>query len=72
VLGDSVLKIPSYAAPAPIEVIFSCDIDGILHIEVIDVTAGHSLGEFEIDRTSNLDRSEVDRMRDAMANMDVQ
>ena len=70
--GESLLKIPPHPAQSPIEVIFSCDIDGILHIEVVDLVDNKSLGEFEIDRPSNLDRSEVDRMRDALSNIDVQ
>ena len=71
-LGSSLLKIPPHPeAGSPVRVIFSCDIDGILHIEVVDLVDGSSLGEFEIDRAKNLDKSEIDRMRDALGNLEV-
>ena len=72
ILGSSLLTIPPYPKESPIKVVFSCDIDGILHIEVIDLVGNKSLGEFEIDRAQNLDRAEIDRMRDALSNLDVQ
>jgi molecular chaperone DnaK len=71
-LGSSLLRIPPYPAQAPVDVIFSCDVDGILHIEVVDVTAQRSLGEFEIERTANLERSEINQMRVAVAGLEVQ
>lgn len=72
ILGSSVLKIPPHPRESPVKVIFSCDIDGILHIEVIDLVDNRSLGEFEIDRAKNLDRAEIDRMRNALSNLVVQ
>ena len=71
-LGNSVLTIPPYPAEAPIRVVLSCDIDGILHIEVFDLTGGKSLGEFEIERDANLDQDDVEKMRDALARLVVQ
>lgn len=71
-LGSALLKIPPYPeAESPISVIFSCDIDGILHIEVVDLVANKRLGEFEIDRVKNLEKPEIDRMRDALGNLEV-
>ena len=55
-----------------IRVVLSCDIDGILHIEVFDLTGGKSLGEFEIERDANLDQDDVEKMRDALARLVVQ
>lgn len=73
ILGSSLLQVPPHPEQgSPIQVVFSCDIDGILHIEVTDLVDGQSLGEFEIDRAKNLDRDEIDRMRDALSNLDVQ
>lgn len=73
ILGSSMLKLqPHPEESSPIQVVFACDIDGILHIEVIDDVDKRSLGEFEIDRAKNLDQSEIDRMRDALTNLDVQ
>jgi molecular chaperone DnaK len=71
VVGKSLLTIPSYPAGAPIEVIMSYDIDGVIHVEVVDSTSGKHLGEFEIDREANLDQAEVERMRTAMSALGV-
>jgi molecular chaperone DnaK len=67
VVGKSLLRIPPYPAGAPIEVIMSYDIDGVIHVEVIDSTSGQHLGEFEIDREANLDQAEVEQMRTSMS-----
>lgn len=73
ILGSSLLKLqPHPEESSPVQVVFACDIDGILHIEVIDGVDNKSLGEFEIDRAKNLDQDEIDRMRDALTNLDVQ
>jgi molecular chaperone DnaK len=71
-LGESTLRLPPYPADAPIEIVFSCDIDGILHIEVMDLTAKRSLGEFEIDRVANLDESAIRQMTNSVAQIEVQ
>lgn len=72
ILGSSRLKLQGHPkAESPIQVTFSCDIDGILHIEVLDLVDNESLGEFEIDRAKNLDRDEIDRMRGALSNLEV-
>lgn len=71
-LGNSLLTIPPHPAQSPVIVGFACDIDGILHIEVTDGTDNSRLGEFEIDRQSNLDPNEVSRMRSALANLEIQ
>jgi len=59
ILGEAVLKIPPYPAGAPVEVFFCYDVDGIVHINVFDLTANKSLGELHIKRTANLDESQV-------------
>jgi molecular chaperone DnaK len=71
VVGKSLLTIPPYPAGAPIEVIMSYDIDGVIHVEVVDRTSNQHLGEFEIDREANLDQTEVQRMRTAMSALGV-
>lgn len=58
-LGSSTLRLRGRPAGSPIRVVFSCDLDGILHVEVIDLVDGAHLGEMEIDRTANLTDSEV-------------
>ena len=73
ILGSSELKLQAHPDEgSPIQVTFSCDIDGILHIELVDLVDNKHLGEFEIDRAKNLDQDEIERMRDALSNLDVQ
>ena len=73
ILGSSLLRLqPHSEENAPIQVTFSCDIDGILHIEVTDLTDDSHLGEFEIDRARNLELDEIESMRNAVANLEVQ
>ncbi|WP_159067550.1 Hsp70 family protein [Gordonia iterans] len=71
-LGDSHLKIPPHPQQSPVEVIYSCDIDGMMHVEVIDLVDNNRLGEFEVERPGAVDQGEVDRMRDALASLDFQ
>lgn len=72
-LGSSLLKLqPHPEEGSPIQVTFSCDIDGILHIELADLVDNKYLGEFEIDRAKNLDQDEIKRMREALTNLEVQ
>lgn len=66
IIGESLLKLPPYPAESPVQVIFSCDIDGMLHIEVVDVQTNQSLGEFEIDRAGSLAPADLDLMREAV------
>jgi hypothetical protein len=50
----------------------SYDIDAMIHVEVIDLTSGKPLGEFEIDRVANLKQDEVKQMRTALRTVEVQ
>jgi molecular chaperone DnaK len=56
------LPIPPYPAGSPVEVHIAYDIDGTVHVEVTDLVAGRSLGEFPIDRRNNLSVEEVEQM----------
>ncbi|WP_124726336.1 Hsp70 family protein [Staphylospora marina] len=59
IVGEGMIDLPKYPKGAPLEVIFEYDSDGIIHISVIDSTAGTLLGELDIDRASNLSEEEV-------------
>lgn len=59
IVGEGMINLPEYPKGAPLEVIFEYDSDGIIHISVIDSTAGSLLGELNIERTSNLTEEEV-------------
>ncbi len=64
ILGTSELKLRGRPAHSPIRIVFSCDLDGILHIEVVDLVDGANLGEMEIERAANLTDDEVARTRE--------
>jgi molecular chaperone DnaK len=70
-IGESLLTIPPYPRGAPVEVILSYDIDGMIHVEVIDGTSGQPLGEFEIDRVANLSPEQREQMRAHMQSVSV-
>jgi molecular chaperone DnaK len=57
---------------APLEVIMSYDIDGVVHIEIIDRTNNRSLGEVELDRPRNLDASQVKSLSTEIRKVDLQ
>jgi molecular chaperone DnaK len=59
ILGEAKLKIPPYPAGAPVEVFFCYDVDGIVHINVFDLTANNTLGEIHIKRNANLNESQL-------------
>jgi len=59
ILGEATLKIPPYPVGAPIEVFFCYDVDGIIHIKVIDLTANQPLGDIHIKRDANLNDTQM-------------
>lgn len=71
IVGQTLLQIPPHPEGAPVQVTMSYDIDGIVHVSVRDLTSGHDLGEFEIDREANLDRDAVDQMKRRMGDTEV-
>ena len=70
-VGEGHMKLPPYPRGAPLEVIYSYDIDQTIHIEVIDVTAGRSLGEFELDAPANMSADEVSASTDRIVATEV-
>jgi molecular chaperone DnaK len=73
VLGAKPIPLtPGLPRNSPLKVVMSYDIDGVIHVELFDVTNRSSLGEFELDRPYNLDQSEVDKMRTELATREVQ
>lgn len=71
IIGEAKLKIPPYPAGAPIEVFFCYDADGIVHINVFDLTGNKSLGEIHIKRTANLDESQILIMKNKISGLSV-
>jgi molecular chaperone DnaK len=63
---------PGLPEDAPLRVTMSYDIDGVVHVEIFDLTNNKTLGEIELDRPYNLDRSEVESMSKAMRELEVQ
>jgi molecular chaperone DnaK len=65
------LEIPPYPKGSPIRVHIAYDIDGTVHVEVTDLVADKSLGEFPIDRRNNLSPDQVARMRHELSETKV-
>ncbi|MFI6170586.1 Hsp70 family protein [Nocardia sp. NPDC051052] len=63
ILGTAQLTLAQRPAGSPIRVVFSCDLDGTLHIEVVDLVDGTNLGEMEIARDANLTATQVEASR---------
>lgn len=71
ILGEATLKIPPYPAGAPVEVFFCYDVDGIVHLNVFDLSANKSLGEIHIKRSANLDESQILVMTNKIGKLNV-
>lgn len=62
IVGKGVLDMPiKYPKGAPLEYIYKYDVDQIINVEVIDVTANISLGTFQIDRVANLTQEQIEK-----------
>jgi molecular chaperone DnaK len=61
ITGDKPLRvrIPPYPEGAPIEIVYAYDIDQTVFIEVNDLTAGASLGTFEVPNVANMSKTQV-------------
>ncbi|GHA90789.1 molecular chaperone DnaK [Streptomyces tendae] len=66
-VGESTIEIPQHPKGAPFEVVYSYDVDGIIHVEVKDGTTGKWLGEFELERPGNLSQTELSEFSDRVA-----
>ncbi len=62
---------PGLPAHSPLKVIMSYSIDQMIHIEVIELTSGKSLGEIELQHPNLLRREEVAALRASVAQRDL-
>lgn len=70
-LGEAIIDIPPYPKGAPIATTYSYDLDQIVHVEVIDETTGLQLETFEIERVSNLKKSQVEEAKKRIGGMTI-
>lgn len=70
-IGESTLRIPPYPANSPVRITYHYDIDQTVQIEVTDLVTNQSLGMFEIDRSANMDESQVNAAADRLAQMEI-
>lgn len=59
IIGEKEIPIPSYKKGAPFTVSYHYDFDQIVFVELFDNTSGKSVGNFEIDRNSNMSNADV-------------
>lgn len=62
IIGEAVMDIERHPARSPVDVHFKYDENGIVHVEVTDMTTKRFLGEVTINRNSNLDVEELDML----------
>lgn len=72
ILGKGSMRLPPYPQGAPIEVIFQYDLDGIIHVDVFDKTAGKKIGEIDIKRESNRSVAEINKMKANIQGLKIQ
>lgn len=71
IVGEQTLSIPPYPKGAPVRITYSYDVDQIIHIEIVDLTSGQSMGTFEVVNDSNMDRGEVASARSRLVATEV-
>lgn len=72
IVGVAELKLPPRPAGMPLRIVMEYDINGIIHITVIDEDANESLGEMTLDRRSNLSEKQIKDKIDRMAEIEVE
>jgi molecular chaperone DnaK len=66
IVGSGWVSIPPRAEATLLDVVLTYDEDGMIAVDVVDVDSGEPLGDFVLDRQSNLDARQVERMRAAL------
>ncbi|WP_301542220.1 Hsp70 family protein [Dietzia psychralcaliphila] len=67
-LGEAILKLaPNRPAGSPLRVVFSADIDGIIHVQLVDLTDGTHLGEMEVRRPESMTPDQLEQSREIIA-----
>jgi molecular chaperone DnaK len=59
IIGKQEVRIPPYPKGAPVELFFQWDLDGLVHITVLDLTANTHLKEIRFYRQSNLGEQQI-------------
>ncbi|MEU4407310.1 Hsp70 family protein [Streptosporangium sp. NPDC023963] len=73
VIGQAEIRIPVPGLPAghPVDIALSYDIDAIIHVQVSDGRTGQAWGEFEIERTANMDSGQLRVAGELMSGQEV-
>lgn len=71
IIGESNFDMPEYPKGAPIRIEINFDIDGLVHAQAFDGTTNKKIGDMEIDRISNLTKSELEEAKRAIDDMEV-
>ena len=71
VIGSKEIPIPRYPKGAPFSVAYAYDIDQTVYVELYDETAKQIVGQFEIDRLSNLSDQDIQNAIRKIDGMDI-
>jgi molecular chaperone DnaK len=72
IIGENTMPIPPYPKGAPIKVSFLYSADGLIYVDVFDLTANKPLGELKIPRISNKTEEQVNESARRMAKIKPQ
>jgi molecular chaperone DnaK len=73
ILAEHPIRLPEgLPRHSPLKVVMSYDFDGVVHVELIDMRDGGSLGEVDLDRRGNLDSAGVMSLSDTVRDVTVQ
>lgn len=59
IVGNAQLKLNPHPKGSPIRIVMQYDINGVVHVRVIDLVDNVDLGEFNIKREANLDEEQI-------------
>lgn len=71
VIGEAEMAIDPHPKKSPLDVHFEYDASGIVHVGITDLTNGKYLGEVTINRTANLNREDLAKMKRKMSSITV-
>lgn len=70
-IGEALISIPPHPKGSPVCIEMAIDSDGLIHVYVIDMFDGVTVGEAQIDRSANMTDEDVQNKKNKMAQIDV-
>lgn len=71
IVGETILKMKPHPAGSPIQIVMQYDINGVIHVRVIDLVDNEDLGEMEISREANLTEDNIHSKESRMLKLNI-